>query len=148
MRGETRTGIAADLDVATVAAPVVAGAALGLYAAWIAADLLARWVVFLVVTVGGGYALHAYAGTNGRETAAYACYALAGLVAVTPIFVVLPDVLSADAYGVDGWALAFTIANLFLAALFAVPAAVLAYVGYRLNGGRGIAERARDRRSP
>lgn len=140
---ETPTATDANVDVANVVVSVGAAAVSGLYAAWIAAGLLSRWFVFPLVTATVGYVL--YAKTDGHETVAWACYVLAGLVAVTPVFVVLPDVLAADRYGVSAWALAVTIGNLILLVFFAIPAAVLAYVGYRLDGGRGVSERLRDR---
>lgn len=135
-----------DGDAGANAAATVAGAVpLALYATWIAADLLARWFVFPVVAVGAGYALSVR--PTVREQASYACYALAGLLAVTPVFVVLPDVLSAGEYGTSTSSLLFTLGNLFLVVLFALLAALVAYVGYRVDGGRSVLERVRDARS-
>lgn len=145
MRVETPTTSGAALEVEKIVVSAGAAAVPGLYAAWIAADLLSRWLVFPVVTVAVGYAL--YTKAEGREKLAFACYVLAGLVAVTPAFVVLPDVLAADRYGVSAWALAFTFGNLILTAFFAISAALLAYAGYRIDGGRGAVERVRDRQS-
>lgn len=145
MTGDSSTATLADLDAGHAAATLVGAVLLGLYAAWMTADLLARWLVVPLVAVAAGYALARRPTTRGK--AIYVCAVLAALLALTPVTIVLPNVLSAGAYGASPWSLALTTGNLFLVVLFAVPAALVAYVGYRLAGGRGVRARIRAVRS-
>jgi len=112
---------------------------LGSYASWIAADVLPRVLAFIVAAVAIGYLLFT---THGRRRqAAVGCYVLAGLLVLTPVCVVLPDVLSASVYEVSAASMVFTIANLLLFVPFAVAATIVTYVAYRLDGGTGILQR-------
>lgn len=115
-----------------VAVSVVAAALLGIYATWITADFLPRWLVFGFVLVAGGFSLLTQ--DTRRARLQNALYALAGLLVLTPILLVLPDVLHADTLGVSALSLAFTVANLLLFVVFAVLAAVSAGVGYWAGG--------------
>lgn len=114
----------------------VGSLAVGLYATWMAADLVGRWLVFPAVAVLAGALL--YGRDGGHEQLVFVGYAFAVLLAVTPAFVVLPDVLA------DGLTMLFMTANLLLVVLFALPAAAVAYVTYRVDGGRGVVQRVRD----
>ncbi|MDZ7731621.1 MAG: hypothetical protein U5K37_12970 [Natrialbaceae archaeon] len=86
-----------ELDPKLIAGTVVGAVLLGLYAAWIAADLLARWLTFGIVAIGAGYVLFSKEEIRGQFV--YAAYVFAGLLVLTPVFMVMPDVLSAEAYG-------------------------------------------------
>lgn len=136
---------AADLDAGHLAGVAVGAVLLGAYAAWIAADLLARPLAFLVVAAGAGYVL---AGKPDRRSqAVYAGYVLAGLLLLTPVLMVLPDALSGGTYGPGALGMVLLVGNLLLLVLFAIPATVVAYVAYRLDGGTGIVRRVRDART-
>lgn len=111
------------------------------YATWITADLLARWIIFPLVALLAGYLL--YQQDSGHDQGVYFGYRLAVLVLVTPLLIVLPDVLGADAYGVGGLTLLVTYTNILLGIVFAIIAAIIAYVTYRYDGGTGLVARAR-----
>lgn len=145
MASETGHALERSTDTTAVAATVVGGLVLGLYASWMAADLVARWLVFLVVALGAGYALFDQPAV--RAQVAYGCYVLAGLVLLTPVLMILPDVLSGSVYGVGAVGMAAQLANLILLAVFGLLAAIVAYVGYRASGGRGVLERLRNYRT-
>lgn len=132
-----------ELERDVVAGTIVGAVILGLYAAWIAADIVARWLVFLVVALVVGYVL--LTKPTVRSQAVYGGYALAALIVLTPIFVIIPDVLSAGTYGVGATGMIFQIANLLLLVVFLIPAAIVAYAAYRLDGGTGVVERVRQR---
>lgn len=131
-----------DLEPTRVAGAVLGATLLGMYAAWIAADFLARPLTFLVVAGGAGYVL---AGKpDARSQAVYGGYVLAGLLVLTPILMVLPDVLSGSTYGPGALGMALLVGNVLLFVLFAIPAVAVAYVAYRLDGGRGVLQRVRN----
>lgn len=109
------------------------------YATWMAADVLARWLTFPVVAVLAGFLL---VDRDAHEQLVFLGYAFAGLFVLTPVLMVLPDALGE--FGEGATTMVFMTANLLLVVLFAVPAAVLAYVTYRLDGGRGVLQRLRD----
>lgn len=116
-------------------------ALLGLYASWAAADVATRWLTFVVVTLVVGYRLAEQ--STVRKQSVTAGYVLAALLAITPVLVVLPDVLSAGQYGVSGLDMVALRWNLYLFVLFAIPASVVAYLAYRLDGNPGIVSRIR-----
>jgi hypothetical protein len=145
MNGSPPSSAIQKISWSHVLGTAVGSLVLGLFAAWIAADLLPRLLTFLAVAGATGYRLFATAAV--RRQAAIACKVLAGLLVVTPLFVVLPDVLSADTYGVSAMSMVVSIANLLLFVPFALAAAIVAYVAYRLEGGTGIVQRVRNRRA-
>lgn len=145
MASETGHALERPTDATTVAVAVGGGLVLGLYASWMAADLVARWLVFLVVAVGAGYAL--FDQPDVRAQVAYGCYVLAGLLVLTPILMLFPDVLSGSEYGVGAVGMAAQLANLILLLVFGLLAAIVAYAGYRASGGRGVLERLRNYRT-
>lgn len=145
MARDSSTARGTDLDAGHVAAILAGAILLALYATWVTADLLARWLVFPLVALAAGYALSRRPTTRGK--AIYVCTVLAGLLVLTPVFVLLPDVLSAGEYGVSPSSMVFTAGALFLVILYGIPAAIVGYVGYRIAGGRGVLTRVRDARS-
>lgn len=133
MPGETRPSLPADVDVAAAAVSVGLAAVLGGYAAWIAADLLSRWIAFTPVFVVVGYLL--FSQPSHRARAQSAGYVLAGLFAVTPLSMISPAVLAADRFGVGGLSLAFTTMNAVLFLAFGLVAGLVAYASYRAGEG-------------
>lgn len=120
---------------------VVGAVVLGWYASWMAADLVGRWLTFPAVTLVAGYLLSGR--EDGRDKTVFVGYALAALVAVTPLAVVVPDVVGGFTEGPVEMGL--TASNAVLFVLFLLPAAAIAYVTYRLDGGQGVLERVRAR---
>lgn len=111
---------------------LVGASVLGGYAAWAGADLLPRWLAFLVVALSAGYLLASNA--TARAQMVVVGYGLATLLAVTPALMILPDVLSAGSYGVALGDVVFLRWNLYLFVVFFVPALVVAALTARLDG--------------
>lgn len=134
MAGETGSGFATDLGVGDAA--VTAGCTLVLagYASWIAADALPRWLAFLAVALGAGYALLRV--DDRRTRVGTAAYALAGLLALTPVALIVPDALWADELGVSALSMVLTTGNAILVVVFLALAAAVGYLGYRFGGPR------------
>lgn len=137
---ETQPEVAdAGVDSRHIAGVVIGAVVLALYASWMAADLVARWLTLPATAVVAGYLLSGR--ENGGAKTVFVGYALAAMLAVTPVVMILPDVLGEFTEGPV--AMGLTAANLLLVVLFFLPAAVLAYATYRLDGGQGIIERVR-----
>jgi len=134
----------AELDLQQLSRVVVGASVLGLYAGWMTADVAARWLTFPAVSLLAGYVLFGKA--RRHDQVVFVGYGLAVLVALTPVMMVLPDLLSAGSYGVGSLELVFLRWNLYLLVLFLIPAAVVAYATYRFDGGRGVLARVRDRK--
>jgi len=107
------------------------GVVLGAYAMWITADLLPRALVFIFVAVGVAGML--YGREDGRARLVYAGYVFSGLLFLTPVMMILPRVLSAGAYGRGVFELVFVTMNLVLFVVFLIPAAIVAYLSYRIS---------------
>ena len=122
----------------------VGGGALvvSLYATWMAADLVGRWLLFPIVALMAGYLLHQR--ETGREQVVFVGYTLAGLLVLTPVIMVLPDGFAG--FGVGSATMLFMAANALLFLLFALLAAVVAVVTFRLDRGRGFVQHVRDSR--
>lgn len=110
---------------------VVASVLLGAYATWITADFLPRALTFIFVAVGVGGIL--YRRDEVREQLVYAGYVFSGFLFLTPVTMILPDAVSAGTYGVGVLELVFMTMNVVLVLVFAVPAAVVAYLSYRIS---------------
>jgi len=137
---ETQAGVVdADVEPRHLLGVVAGAAVLALYASWMAADLVGRWLVFPVTAVVAGYLL--YGREESGNKAVFVGYGLAAMLAVTPVVMILPDVLGEFTEGPA--AMALTVSNLLLVVLFLLPATALAYVTYRFDGGRGIVQRVR-----
>lgn len=120
---------------------VVLGAVvLALYATWMAADLVARWLLFPVVALLAGYLL--YERRSAHDQTVFVGYALSILLVLTPILFVVPDITGGFDAGLSS--LVFTVSNLMVLILFGILAAVVAYATYRYDGGRGVLRRIRD----
>jgi len=119
------------LEIKFIAGVVLGGLLLGAYAMWITADLLPRALTFIFVAVGVGGML--YRREDGREQLVYAGYVLAGLLFLTPIMMILPDVLAAGTFGVSALSLVFVTVNIVLFVVFLILAVVVAYLSYRLS---------------
>jgi hypothetical protein len=142
MAGSLPTGPDRELDPRHLTGVLVGAFLLGLYAAWMAADLVARWFIFVAVALIAGYIL--YDRREPRSKTVFVGYSLAGLLALTPVFFVLPDVFG-DFTGASDTTFVFGLGNLFLVILFIVPSIIVAYVTFRYSGGRGILTRIRLR---
>jgi hypothetical protein len=104
------------------------------YASWLAADLRLGTVAFVVVGVCSAYGL--YRQPNRRSVVVVGLYVLAALLVASPVFMNLPFVLSAAAYGVSN-PLAFTLglADLLFLLVFGLLATVPALLAWRLSRG-------------
>ena len=122
---------------------VVGALVVSLYATWMAADLVGRWLLFPVVAVVAGYLLHQR--DTSREQLVFVGYTLAGLLVVTPVVVVLPDAVAG--FDVGATTMLFMTSNALLFVLFALLAAVVAAVTFRLDRGRGIVQHVRQTRA-
>lgn len=131
-----------DIDPRHLAVVALGAVVLALYASWMAADLVARWLTIpLVVVIAGGLL---YGRTSASDKLAFVGYALAALLALTPVLIILPDVLGD--FTESPVEMALTVSNLLLVVAFALLAALVAYLAYRIDGGRGIIQRVRTDR--
>lgn len=130
-----------DLDPRHLLGVVLGALVLGGFAAWMAADLVGRWLSFPVVAVLAGVLL--FGKESRHEQVVFVGYTIAGLLVLTPVFMILPDALSGSAYGPGAAGLVFMLANAILFLLFGTLAAVVAYATYRYDGGRGLVQRVR-----
>lgn len=121
-------GVAHHHDPATTALVAAFALVLGSYASWLMADLGVRWVAFLVV--GAAAALGLYRRETRARVATAGLYALAALVALTPVALDATILLGTDLG--DPWPFLLTTATLVYLAAFAVLAAVPAGLGYLL----------------
>lgn len=129
----TRTNSITDVETepVTVAGAIVAAGLLGMYAAWIAADILPRWLTAALVLVGGGYGLLRQ--ETRRARLQNVLYAVAGLLLLTPVLMILPDAIQADAFGVGVLSIVFMTANIVLFVVFGVVAALVAGVARKVG---------------
>lgn len=129
----TRTNSITDVETepVTVAGAIVAAGLLGVYAAWIAADILPRWLTAALVLVGGGYGLLRQ--ETRRARLQNVLYAVAGLLLLTPVLMILPDAIQADAFGVGVLSIVFMTANVVLFVVFGVVAALVAGVARKVG---------------
>lgn len=129
----TRTNSITDVETepVTVAGAIVAAGLLGIYAAWIAADILPRWLTAALVLVGGGYGLLRQ--ETRRARLQNVLYAVAGLLLLTPVLMILPDAIQADAFGVGVLSIVFMTANIVLFVVFGVVAALVAGVARKVG---------------
>lgn len=121
-----RLGVAHDHDAGTTALVAAFAAVLGLYAGWLTADLGVRWVAFVVG--GGAAAVALYRRESRARIAATGLYALAALVALTPVALDATLLLGTDLG--DPWPFVLTTATLVYLAAFAALAAIPAGLGY------------------
>jgi len=127
-------------DVGTTAITVIASVLLGWYAAWLAAGILPRLLVFppAAVVVGVGV----YRQPDARGVVASIFYALGALVVLTPVAIELPVLLTADMPGVTSpWARIVTMTNLKLFLGFALVGAILGAIGYSIRNAEAIRSR-------
>jgi len=127
-------------DVGTTAITVIASVLLGWYAAWLAAGILPRLLVFppAAVVVGVGV----YRQPDARGVVASIFYALGALVVLTPVAIELPVLLTADMPGVTSpWARIVTMTNLKLILGFALVGAILGAIGYSIRNAEAIRSR-------
>lgn len=140
----TESGPLADIDIGHVARIVGGALALSLYAGWMTADLVGRWLTVPVVALLSGWLL--FQRQDSHDQWVFFGYSLAALVATTPVLMILSDALSAGTYGVGRMAIVFMYANVLLVFIFATIGAVIAYVTFRFDGGTGLIERVRTSR--
>lgn len=131
-----------DVDPQHLAGVAIGAVVVALYASWMAADLVARWLTIPVVVVIAGGLL--YGRTSASDKLAVVGYMLAALLALTPVLIILPDVLGD--FTERPVEMAFTVSNVLLVVFFALLAALVAYLAYRVDGGRGIIQRVRTAR--
>lgn len=140
---EETTDVGSQLDVEPGhVGGVIAGAlVIALYAAWMAADLAARWITFPIVAILAGYFL--FQRENSASKLTFIGYAIGGLLIITPLFFILPEIFSG--FETALMTRAFGLANLLLVIVFVIPGAIIAYATYRYDGGKGVLARVRDR---
>jgi hypothetical protein len=127
-------------DVGTTAITVIASVLLGWYAAWLAAGILPRLLVFPPAAVGVGVGV--YRQPDARGVVASIFYALGALVVLTPVAIELPVLLTADMPGVTSpWARIVTMTNLKLFLGFALVGAILGAIGYSIRNTEAIRSR-------
>lgn len=124
-----RLGVDHRHDRSTVALVVGFAVVLGWYAGWLTADLGLRAVAFVGVGLVAGLAL--YRRRSRRRVAVVGLYALAAMVALTPV--ALDATLLLDGDLADPWPFVFTTATLVYLAVFALLAAIPAGLGYLLD---------------
>lgn len=145
MTEDSTISLDASVETQHIAAATVCALVLASYATWITADLTARWLIFPAILLIAGYFLVQQA--DQRAQVVFLGYGMAVLVALTPIFMILSDVLSAGTYGRSPASMVVTTMNLLFILLFAVLAGIIAYGTYRYDGGTGIVQRIRERRT-
>ncbi len=127
---------AVDLDLQHLSSVALGAAVVAALAAWIAADLASPVLVFAGVALLTGYFLADRRGD--REKAVLVGWAVVALLAVSPVLFFLPDVV-AGRTGLLGQPMTVVVVRLLL-----VVTGVVGYVVYRLDGGAGVVQRARD----
>lgn len=129
-------------DLQHLTSVLLGGLGVAAAAAWVAGELASPVIVFLAVAVMTGYLLDQRRGERAKLV--LVGYAVAALLAVSPVLFVLPDVL-AGRTGVLSQHMTVVVTRLLL-----LVAGILAYGTYRLDGGVGVLARARDpgRRRP
>jgi hypothetical protein len=116
----------------TTAVVLAMAVLLAWYASWLTADLGLGTVAFALVATVGAYGLYRQPGR--RSVVVVGLYALAGLVASTPVFLNLPFLLSAGAYGVSNpTAFTMRLSDFVFVVVFGVLAAVPAVTGWWLS---------------
>ena len=127
-----------DLEFGHISSVVIGAVVVAAYAAWVIGDLVSWWLGFLATALIAGYLL--YGREDDRDKLVFVVYSLAGLIALTPFLLLfLPDLLSGRSD------IVFQMISIVLIVFFAIIAGLVSYVGYRLNGGRGVIQRARTR---
>lgn len=117
----------------TTAVVLALAVLLAWYASWLAADLGLGTVAFVLVAAGAAYGL--YRQPTRSRVLAVGLYALAAMLALTPVFMNLPFLLSAGSYGVpDATAFTVRLADAIFLVVFLVLAAVPAAAARRLAG--------------
>ena len=145
MSEERRFPLDASFETQHLVSALVCALALASYATWITADLVARWLVFPVVVLLAGFLL---LGKNSQhDQAVFLGYGMAALLALTPLFMILPDLRSAGTYGPSPLDMALTTLNVVFLGIFLAIALVIAYATFRYDGGIGILQRIRERRA-
>lgn len=129
-----------DIERGHLGRTVLGTVAISLYAVWMAADIVARWLLGPVIAVLVGYLL--VERETAHEQKIFVGYAFAIMLLVTPLLLFLPDVTGDFDRSLSS--MLFTTANVLLFVLFAIVAGIVAYVTYRLDGGRGVVQRIRD----
>ena len=135
-------GIALDIGPRHALGAVIGAVVVALYASWMVADLAGRWLTFPLVAIIAGYFL--LQRTDAGDKIVFVGYAIAGLLAVTPLAFIIPDVI-ADYDGGSLSTFVFGTANVLLVVVFVIPAVIVAYATYRFDGGSGIVQRILDR---
>lgn len=127
-------------DIGTTVLAVVTAAVAAFYAAWLAADLLPRTLVFAVVALVVSFLL--YRRPDRRAVAAAGLYAVAILLAVTPVALNAAVIATAGMTGVtDPLARVLTVTDLKVFFGFLIAAAVPAAIGYYLNNAVSVRRR-------
>lgn len=132
-----------DVDLHHLSRAVLGAVVISLYAVWMAADLVARWLLFPVVAVLAGYLL--FERSTAHAQTVFVGYAFAVMLVVTPVLLFIPDLTGG--FDASPSTMLFTTANVVLLLLFAIVAGIVAYATYRYDGGRGAVQRIRDARS-
>lgn len=137
---EEQQSLAGDLDVefGHISGVVIGAVVVAAYAAWAIGDIVSWWFGFLATALVAGYLL--YGREDDRDKLVFVVYSLAGLIALTPVLLFfIPDLLS------DRTEIIFQTISVVFTLLFVTLGGIVGYVGYRLNGGQGVIQRARAR---
>ena len=129
-------GFDLDVDFQHISSVVLGAIIIGATAAWVTAELATPLLVFPVAALASGYLL--YARPDDREKLVFIGYVITGLLLVSPLLFFLPDVLSGRTV------LLSQMMTVVLTRFLLFVTAIVGYIVYRISGGRGIVERARD----
>jgi len=127
-------------SLATTALTVSSALVTAVYAAWITAGFIPRPVSLVLVTALVGFGV--YRGVEPRDVVARVFYSLAIVVALTPVALNVPVLLTADMSGVTlPLARILTVADLKLVLAFLAIAAVLSGIGFYVTNAAAVRQR-------
>lgn len=123
-------------DLQHVSSVVLGAVVVAAVAAWVAAEVAGPVVVFPAVAGMAGVLLDRRAGDRAKLV--FVGYAVAAVLAASPVLFFLPDVL------VGRTSVLAQVMTVVLTRVLLLVGAVVAYAAYRVDGGRGVLERTRD----
>jgi len=130
------TGLDLDFDLQHISSVLIGAILIGVIAAWVTAALATPLLVFPVAALAAGYLL--YERPDDREKLVFIGYVVTGLLLVSPLLFFLPDVISGRTV------LLGQMMTVVLTRLFLLVTAIVGYIVYRVAGGTGVLQRARD----
>lgn len=136
MSGTELAGVDLNLDFQHVSSIVLGAVIIGATAAWVTSALATPLLVFPVAALVSGYLLSER--PDDREKLVFVGYAVTGLLLVSPLLFFLPDVLSGRTV------LLSQMMTVVITRFLLFITAIVGYIVYRLAGGAGVVERARN----